>query len=265
MAFASISNIPRKRQLTYFPDMGHTSMIAEGEHIRGIGWLHPDHSFPRGPVAMAFLKWLKEFAGLAHESAKALEWLRPLGYHECEFCGVSADLQVIPAEVTGFRNFEVPHGDLMFASPVLVVHYIEKHGYSPPDAFVSAVLASPLPATTEYAAAIERFLVRPVVRDDTKPPLLERLAEDMKQAMKARDTLRGSALRLTLSETTYAHMDKGLDQPLTSGDVLGLLRQAVMNREESTEQFRRAGRIDLAEKEAREAAILRKYLSEAGG
>jgi hypothetical protein len=69
------------------------------------------------------------------------------GLHTCEFCG----------RAHGINNFGVPSGDLLFVAPELVVHYIEEHGYSPPAAFVEAVLRSPLPDTEEYQLITEPF------------------------------------------------------------------------------------------------------------
>ena len=88
--------------------------------------------------------------------------------------------------------------------------------------------------------------------------LLERLTEDMKEAMKARDALRVSVLRMTLSEAKNARIDKGQD--LTDEDMILVLRRALKKREEAVAEYRPAGRADLADKEAEEAVILRAYL-----
>ena len=88
--------------------------------------------------------------------------------------------------------------------------------------------------------------------------LLERLTEDMKEAMKARDALRLSVLRMTLSEAKNARIDKGQD--LTDEDMILVLRRALKKREEAVAEYRPAGRADLADKEEAEATILRAYL-----
>lgn len=88
--------------------------------------------------------------------------------------------------------------------------------------------------------------------------LLERLTEDMKQAMKAREALRVSVLRMTLSEAKNLRIEKGQD--LTDEDMILVLRRALKKREESVAEYRPAGRADLADKEEEEAAILRVYL-----
>jgi len=88
--------------------------------------------------------------------------------------------------------------------------------------------------------------------------LVDRLTEDMKTAMKARESLRVQTLRFTLADIKNVRIEKGED--LTDEEVVGVLRRAVKRREESIEQYRGGGGEDLAEKEAAEAEILRAYL-----
>jgi uncharacterized protein YqeY len=90
--------------------------------------------------------------------------------------------------------------------------------------------------------------------------LLDRMNDVLKEAMKARDALKISVLRMTLSEVKNARIEKGKDETLTDEEVVQVLRRAVKKREESVEQYRPAGRADLADKEEAEAAILKTYL-----
>ena len=85
----------------------------------------------------------------------------------------------------------------------------------------------------------------------------------MKAAMKDREAGRVSVLRLLLSEIKNFHIEKGLDLPLDSQDIIQVLKQAVMMRKETIETFRQAGRSDLLDKELEEARILGEYLTEA--
>jgi uncharacterized protein YqeY len=88
--------------------------------------------------------------------------------------------------------------------------------------------------------------------------LIDRLNEDVKIAMKARDTLRLSVLRMTLSEIKNARIEKMRD--LTDEDVIQVLRKAVKKREEAVEAYRAGNRADLADTEAKEAEMLSVYL-----
>ncbi len=88
--------------------------------------------------------------------------------------------------------------------------------------------------------------------------LIDKLTEDMKTAMKARDAARLGVLRMTLSEVKNARIEKGAD--LTDDDVTQVIRRAVKKREEASEAFRAGGRPELAESELREAEVLSVYL-----
>jgi hypothetical protein len=133
--------------MSYFADMGHESPVAGGEHVRAIGWLHPDHAYTKGEVSAAFLSRLKQFVACGGKSAEALYFGAFGGFHTCEFCG----------QAHGICNFGVPSGPILFVAPEMLVHYIEQHGYSPPAEFVEAVLHSPLPDSEEYEILTEPF------------------------------------------------------------------------------------------------------------
>ncbi|HET9233535.1 MAG TPA: GatB/YqeY domain-containing protein [Candidatus Eisenbacteria bacterium] len=90
--------------------------------------------------------------------------------------------------------------------------------------------------------------------------LLDRMNEDLKDAMRARDALRLSVLRMTLAEVKNARIKKGKDETLTDEEIMQVLRSAVKKREEAAAEYRPAGRVDLADKEDAEAAILKGYL-----
>ncbi len=133
--------------MSFFPDMGCKSMVASGDHVRAVGWLHPDHPYTKGEVSSEFLSSLKEFTARSGQSAEALYFGAFGGIHTCEFCD----------QAHGINNSGVPSGDLLFVAPEMVVHYIEKHGYRPPAEFIAAVLRSPLPDTEEYQVLTEPF------------------------------------------------------------------------------------------------------------
>ncbi len=122
-------------------------MVAAGNYVRAIGWLHPDHPYTKGEVSAAFLSRLKEFAARCGHSAEALYFGVAMGFHTCEFCG----------QAHGVGNFGVPSDDLLFIAPEMIAHYVEKHSYCPPSEFVDAVLHSPLPDTEEYQLLTEPF------------------------------------------------------------------------------------------------------------
>ena len=90
-----------------------------------------------------------------------------------------------------------------------------------------------------------------------------RIAEATKDAMKARDKSRVAVLRLVGSEIKRIEVDERRELP--DGDVLAVLNRMLKQRNDSETQFRSAGRIDLADQEAFEIALIREFMPEALG
>lgn len=88
--------------------------------------------------------------------------------------------------------------------------------------------------------------------------LADRLQVDMTAAMKARDALRLSTLRMVRSALQYARVAKRAD--LTEADVLAVLAREAKQRRESAEEFTRGGRPELAAKEEAEGRVIAEYL-----
>ncbi|HUY11395.1 MAG TPA: GatB/YqeY domain-containing protein [Candidatus Dormibacteraeota bacterium] len=88
--------------------------------------------------------------------------------------------------------------------------------------------------------------------------LKERIAEDLKTAMKAREQLRVDTLRSALSGFTYKRSEAGVD--LTEAQELEVVGRLVKQRIDAATEFRKAGREELAAKEDEERAILLAYL-----
>jgi hypothetical protein len=88
--------------------------------------------------------------------------------------------------------------------------------------------------------------------------LKERVTEDMKAAMRAKDAARLSAVRLLLAAMKQKEIDERVE--LTDADVLGIIDKMVKQRRESIAQFEKAGRNDLADVEKSEIAVLSAYL-----
>lgn len=88
--------------------------------------------------------------------------------------------------------------------------------------------------------------------------LVERVTADLTAAMKARETLRVETLRMAKSALKNKEIDKRA--PLDDTEATKTLQGLVKQREDSIEQFRKAGRNELVEKEEGELEILRGYL-----
>jgi uncharacterized protein len=83
--------------------------------------------------------------------------------------------------------------------------------------------------------------------------LTEQVRTDINAAMKAGERERAGALRMVLSELQKAHKEG-------SSDELGVLRRERKRRLDAAEQFRNAGRSELAEQEESEAGLIEHYL-----
>ena len=90
--------------------------------------------------------------------------------------------------------------------------------------------------------------------------IVERIQEDQKAALKARERERVSALRLLSAELQNRRIEVGRD--LTDEDAIEVLTRALKQRRESEEQYSKGGRPELAAKEAAEAVVIRTYLPE---
>ena len=90
--------------------------------------------------------------------------------------------------------------------------------------------------------------------------LEQQVQEDIKQAMKAKDTVAMNATRAIKGQILLFKTSEGGSKDVTDGDILNMIRKLVKQRKEAAEQFTAAGRQELAENELAEASVLEKYL-----
>jgi uncharacterized protein YqeY len=93
--------------------------------------------------------------------------------------------------------------------------------------------------------------------------LKERIQEDMKAAMRARDAARLSAVRLLLAAMKQKEVDERIE--LADADVLGIIEKMLKQRRESIAQYEKAARQDLADQEKFEISVLSAYLPQQMG
>jgi len=91
--------------------------------------------------------------------------------------------------------------------------------------------------------------------------LKDQIINDMTAAMKAQDAARTSTLRMVKAAIMNREKDGG--EAITDEDVLKLLRSQVKQRRDSVEQYQKAGRPELADKEIAEIAVIETYLPQA--
>jgi uncharacterized protein YqeY len=88
--------------------------------------------------------------------------------------------------------------------------------------------------------------------------LAEQIQKDLVDAMRAKDELRLSVLRMVKAALKHKEIEK--IRPLDEAESIQVLQTLLKQRKESIEQFTKGGRQDLADKEAKELIIIEKYL-----
>ena len=90
--------------------------------------------------------------------------------------------------------------------------------------------------------------------------LKDRITEDMKTAMRAKDSARLSTIRLLLAAIKQREVDERVT--VDDGQVLAIVEKLIKQRRDSIEQFQRANRQDLVEQESFELSVLEGYQPE---
>lgn len=88
--------------------------------------------------------------------------------------------------------------------------------------------------------------------------LKARITDDMKAAMRAKETARLSAIRLLLAAMKQREVDERIE--LSDADVMGIIEKMIKQRRESIVQYEKGGRADLADAEKFEVGVLSAYL-----
>ena len=90
------------------------------------------------------------------------------------------------------------------------------------------------------------------------PTLKERITEDMKAAMRAKEAERLGAIRMLTAAIKQKEVDERVE--LDDAAVVAIVDKLLKQRKDSIEAFEKAGRQDLVDKEKAEAAVLQAYL-----
>jgi uncharacterized protein len=89
--------------------------------------------------------------------------------------------------------------------------------------------------------------------------LQERISQEIKSAMLAKDADRLSALRMLKSTIGYAQIERKTEN-LSDAEVVSIVQKEVKKRRDSVEQFEKGGRAELAAKEKQEITVLESFL-----
>ena len=100
-------------------------------------------------------------------------------------------------------------------------------------------------------------------REPLAASLRERLSNDVKAAMKAKDALRLSTLRLinaAIKDRDIALRSESEDREMTDAEIVAVLARMVKQRQESARAYEEGGRLELVERELAEIAVIEGYL-----
>ena len=117
--------------MTYIPDgepcSYYPGLFPPEVRTVAIGWLDAVHPYRVGPVDPECLRLLKE----------ANPAVATMGLYRCELCLAKG----LRPEVDSSDLVVVAPDGTWYVTPNMIVHYVSKHAYSPPDEFVAAVLS----------------------------------------------------------------------------------------------------------------------------
>jgi len=116
-------------------------LVNRLEDVLAVGWLSKANPFPRGDSLPEFVRALEKM--LMSNRVNQMK-----GHHVCEFCGqppTSYEFAFGSRVTLGFAEIWVPSpdGNVIYAAPDLICHYVVEHRYLPPTDFISSVLRGP--------------------------------------------------------------------------------------------------------------------------
>jgi hypothetical protein len=128
------------QRVSWFADLSPFGDSGPDAGLLTVGWLERGRPFPTGQVDPAVYGRLVEFLRDPWEPTLTK------GFHRCDLCVYDGE--------SGKRNLYIPAGGSVLVAPELVTHYMNAHGYRPPDEFCAAVLACPPMRSMPYLKAL---------------------------------------------------------------------------------------------------------------
>ena len=125
--------------MTWYADLSECAYFpaVRSSKLRAVGWLARGEDYPMGTPEPQVYERLCELL------ADPWQPFATMGWHDCDLCRFEP-------EARGFKNLFVPGNESLYVCPELIRHYINTHGYCPPEEFCAAVLKCPDTRTMEY-------------------------------------------------------------------------------------------------------------------
>lgn len=146
----TIKEVPMK---FYIPDLSYhprkLSVVEKEMNLISVGWLDAEHPYNTGNVPLEFIKRLESFCSNAI--------IRTFGVELCPLCDNNEFVVALLStgkkiQLFGAYELRIPSDDRrkIYVAPDFILHYVTTHCYKPPQEFIDAVVAAPLPGTPEY-------------------------------------------------------------------------------------------------------------------
>lgn len=129
--------------MAWYSDLSPCACFGEefASALKAVGWLERGHEYRVGRTDEAIYGKL---SALLHDPWQPAV---TLGVHECDLC------QYEPG-AKGSTNIFIPANGFLYVCPELITHYMNAHGYLPPDEFCQAVLSCPEMRSSAYMKAL---------------------------------------------------------------------------------------------------------------
>jgi hypothetical protein len=141
--------------MTWFADLSSCTYfgVEFAPRLRAVGWLEPGNAYTTGDVAE------ETFERLCCLLADPWTFFASSGGHGCGFCRFTGGVGTSTYRghrVCGYSAHVlfVPGEGILYVAPAGIRHYIDAHGYQPPDEFCRAVQACPDMRTMAYKRAV---------------------------------------------------------------------------------------------------------------
>jgi hypothetical protein len=144
------------RREPYAPEESRIWSVA----LRAVGWLGYKIDFPQGTVPVTVRQRLGSLLKGAWQPCVFM------GSYECGLCvqaigditqdHVTSEGRSVNQPARGSNNIFIPGSGFVYVAPELILHYVDRHLYVPPEEFCDAVLACPPMGTPVYFRALRR-------------------------------------------------------------------------------------------------------------
>ena len=140
--------------MTWYPDLARCDYFGAevADCLKAVGWLSRDREYSTGKTSVQVFEKLCQLLQNPWNPAYTA------GIHMCEFCaftggGKSGFKEYLVSGVSKCCLF-VPGDGFLYVAPESITHYIDAHGYLPPEEFQLAVLSCPPMRSMDYLKAI---------------------------------------------------------------------------------------------------------------